>query len=332
MKNHGVKSWLVVSLLMICTMITASAFGQSQKGTFSILIENDKFTGTDRHYTNGILLSYLSGKDDVPDWLHPATKWLPGISEEAALRTGYVFGQSIFTPDDTDTREFIPDQRPYAGWLYGGIALIAETEDRLDTWELDLGIVGPSAQAEEVQNGFHQLIGVNEAKGWANQIDDEFGYAFVYERKWRNLWEYRLTGYGVDIIPHMGGSIGNVGTFLNVGATLRLGNDLTNDFGAPRIRPSLPGSNFFLPKDEFGWYLFAGVDGRAVAYNIFLDKNPPTGELEIDKNTFVGDLQAGLVMNILGTRLAYSYVYRTKEYDQQDEPDHFGSISLSLNF
>ena len=64
-----------------------------------------------------------------------------------------------------------------------------------------------------------------------------------------------------------------MGTYLEVGATLRIGNDLPNDYGAPRIRPSLPGSNFFLPRDNFGWYLFAGAGGRAVAYNIFLDGN-----------------------------------------------------------
>jgi hypothetical protein len=323
---------LLLSLLIIYLSTVGGVLAQPDKGTFSLLIENDKFTGTDRHYTNGILLSYLSAKDDVPDWLRPAASLLPGIYEDTILRTGYVLGHSIFTPDDIDTSEFVVDERPYAGWLYGGIALVGETGDQLDIWELDLGIIGPSARAEQIQNGFHQLIGVDEANGWANQIEDTFGYALVYQRKWRNRWEYKLTGYGVAITPHVGGSIGNVGTFLNTGVTFRIGNDLTNDFGAPRIRPSLPGSNFFVPKDEFGWYFFTGIDGRAVAYNIFLDADTPGGEPQIDKKNFVGDLQAGVVMNVFGARLTYSYVYRSKEFKQQKEADRFGSISFSLRF
>ncbi|MEE4376648.1 MAG: lipid A deacylase LpxR family protein [Candidatus Competibacteraceae bacterium] len=311
---------------------TAAVAQQPPRGTFNLLIENDKFTGTDRHYTNGVQLSYLSGKDRVPRWLRNTARYLPGIQTTAALRTGYVLGHSIFTPDDITTAEPLPDERPYAGWLYGGVALVAETENRLDTWELDLGIVGPSARGEEVQNSFHRLIGVNEANGWDNQLKDEFGYALIYERKWRNLWEHRRTGFGLDLIPHIGGSLGNVGTYLDLGATLRIGNDLPNDFGAPRIRPSLPGSNFFLPRDNFGWYLFAGVSGRAVAYTIFLDGNTIKNSLSVDREPLVGDLQAGLVTNLGWARLAYTYVYRTREFKGQEEPDHFGSIGLSVKF
>ncbi|HRE54959.1 MAG TPA: lipid A deacylase LpxR family protein, partial [Candidatus Competibacter sp.] len=303
-----------------------------REGTFTVLMENDKFTGTDQHYTNGLQIGYLTAKDDVPNWLRTGARYLPGVQESAALRTGYVIGHSIFTPQDTATTAPVPTERPYAGWLYGGLALVAETENRLDTWELDLGIVGPSARGEEVQNGFHSIIGVDEANGWDNQLHDEFGYALIYERKWRNLWEHRRSGFGVDITPYVGGSLGNVGTYLDVGATLRIGNDLPNDFGAPRIRPSLPGSNFFLPRDNFGWYLFVGAGGRAVAYNIFLDGNTDGDSAGVDRKPLVADLQAGFVTNIGWARLAYTYVLRTREFDGQDKPDRFGSIGLSVKF
>ena len=318
---------------VVCLALSGLASAQNPpQGTLSLLIENDKFTGTDRHYTNGLQLGYLSAKDDVPQWLRNTAHYLPGIDEEAALRAGYVLGHSIFTPDDIESSLPVPEQRPYAAWLYGGVALVAETPTRLDTWELDLGIVGPSARGEEIQNGFHDIIGVDEANGWDNQLEDEFGYALIYERKWRNLWEHRRTGFGIDLIPHFGFSLGNVATFVNMGAMFRVGNDLPNDFGAPRIRPSLPGSNFFLPRDNFGWYFFAGLDGRAVAQNIFLDGNTDKDSLGVDKEIFVGDLQAGLVFNLGDIRLSYSYVIRTREYEEQDHSDRFGSIGLSFKF
>ena len=311
---------------------TAWAAEVEKEGTFNLLIENDKFTGTDQHYTNGIQISFLTGKDNVPNWLRAVAVYLPGISDYAALRTGYVIGHNIYTPEDVETREPIFDDRPYAGWLYGGLALVAETEDQLDTWQLELGIVGPSARGEEVQNSFHKLIGVDEAEGWDNQLDDEFGYALTYEHKWRNLAEFRTTGYGVDITPHIGGSIGNVGTYLNAGFTVRLGKDLVNDFGPPRIRPSLPGSAFYLPRNTFGWYLFAGVDGRAVGYNIFLDGNTDKDSLEVDREVFVGDAQAGLAVQLGGLRFAYTYVIRSPEFEEQEGSDRFGAISISAKF
>lgn len=65
---------------------------------------------------------------------------------------------------------------------------------------------------------------------------------------------------------------------------LRLGQRLPLDYGPPRIQPSLPGSGFFVPpQDRFGWYLFAGVEGRAVARNIFLDGNTFRDSRSVDK-------------------------------------------------
>ncbi|MGH8533839.1 MAG: lipid A deacylase LpxR family protein, partial [Gammaproteobacteria bacterium] len=207
-----------------------------------------------------------------------------------------------------------------------------ETEDTLSTWELDVGVVGSSAQGEEVQNTFHDLIGADNANGWNNEIDDEPGVALIYERKWRNLAEFRESGLGIDLTPHLGGSLGNIGTHLNAGITLRLGKDLVNDFGPPRIRPSLPGSGFFLPRNTFGWYLFAGVDGRAVAYNIFLDGNVGGNGISVDKHPVVADFQVGAVLTIGALHLAYTHVYRTEEFEEQDRGDRFGAISLSVKF
>ena len=36
------------------------------RGSFSILVDNDTFTGTDRHYTNGLRASWLSPEDKLP--------------------------------------------------------------------------------------------------------------------------------------------------------------------------------------------------------------------------------------------------------------------------
>jgi len=91
-------------------------------------------------------------------------------------------------------------------------------------------------------------------------------------------------GLDADVLPHFGGALGNVFTYGAAGVTLRIGSGLEDDFGPPRIRPSLPGSAYFLPGKGFNWYLFAGLEGRAVLYNIFLDGNTFTDSHSVDKS------------------------------------------------
>ena len=98
---------------------------------------------------------------------------------------------------------------------------------------------------------------------------------------WNEVKEFGLLQ--AELSPHLGFSLGNVATCANAGITLRIGNDLAGDYGVPRIRPSLPGSSFFEPVDGSGWYVFAGIDARAVAYNIFLEGDSPTYGVDLDK-------------------------------------------------
>ena len=78
-------------------------------------------------------------------------------------------------------------------------------------------------------------------------MKDEPGINFAYEHKWRKLFEAEAFGTGVDVMPHIGANLGNISTNASLGATFRLGYDLPSDYGTPRIHPSLPGSDFFIP-------------------------------------------------------------------------------------
>jgi lipid A 3-O-deacylase len=331
-----VRTWLLhVALLLIAAVGTpsnAAAADDDAGGTFNVLWENDAIAGTDHHYTNGLEFSYLSVQDHLWNWFRKTSEVLPGVGKDDHLRVGLSFGQSIFTPDDTDATAPLPDQRPYAGWLYLGVAVVANRGNDLDTWVLNLGVVGPSAKGEEVQNHFHDWIRSRHSLGWANQLEDEFGYQLLYEHRWRGIGERELGPLQIDFSPHLGFSLGNVATYANAGITLRLGRDLEDDFGVPRIRPSLPGSGFFQPRDGFGWYVFAGVDARTVARNIFLDGEASTYDVSIDKETFVYDGQAGLAVIWRKFRFAYTYVIRSHEYQGQGQPDRFASLGLTFRF
>jgi len=272
-------------------------------------------------------------------WVFITDPWYYPLADLRAGRVGLVLGQNIFTPEDTDASALVDDDRPYAGWLYAGISVHAETTrqrngltiDVLDSVELDLGIVGPESFAADVQNGYHDLIGVSRSNGWDHQLANELGIALIFERKWRPA-PWRFDALEVDLIPSAGGSLGNVMTQLNLGAMVRLGQSLDVDYGPPHVRPSLSGLAAVAPGDDLAWYLFAGVEGRAVARNIFLDGNTFADSHDVDKKRFVGDFQVGAAVVWRGVRLAFTHVFRTKEFDGQRRADRYGALSLSLRF
>lgn len=304
----------------------------AEVGIFSFVVENDVVSNTDRHYTNGIRLSYITPENGEPPWMRRGIDWLPPFDEADDLRFEFALGQSMFTPRNIGNPNPDPSDRPYAGWLYGAAGVIGETGQRLDRLQLSLGVVGPASLADETQTFWHEVIGATKPRGWDEQLKNEPAVQTTFQSNWRALTSGSFLGFATDATPHLGGALGNVFIYANTGLTIRAGQNLPDDYGPPRIEPGLPGSGFFKPTNSFGWYVFGGVDGRAVARNIFLDGNTLRPSREVDKKPFVGDVQAGFAVTLENLRFAYTHVVRTKEFDGQPERDSFGAFSLSLRF
>ena len=306
---------------------------KDEAGIFSLSVENDLFANTDRHYTNGIRLSYLSAESDLPQWVEAAADAFPLFAPDGKRRVGFALGQTMYTPKDIRAALPDPTDRPYAGWLFGSVGAVSESGNRIDILEADFGVVGPFSQASRTQKFVHTITGSDQPKGWDFQIGNEPGLLVSYQRKWRALYEFAPFGWGADVTPYAGANAGNVLTQGVAGATLRLGYDLPADYGPPRVRPSLTGADYFVPRADFGWYLFAGVEGRAVLRNIFLDGNSFSSSTpHVEKKPFVGDVQFGVAMTLGDWRVAYTHVFTTKEFFGQDRGDTFGSFSVSFRY
>ncbi len=315
------------------------------RGSITLYSENDKyFAGTDRAYTNGFKLSYLSPDLSTlrsPEVAAPVRLFAEALGrfvpEGHTYKFGLSFGQNIYTPEDTETSAPVPEDRPYAAWLYGGVALhvlypvVPGRAARLDIFELNLGMVGPSALGEDVQNGFHDLIDVAPANGWANQLRDEPGINLIYERRYRFSTAEAREAWGADFIPRAGFCLGNVFTYANAGAELRLGYKLPADFGSNLIRPS---GDSAPDKIRPGWgvFLFGAFDARAVARDITLDGNTFKDSPSVDKRPFVADLYGGIGVSSPWIQLRYAQVVRTKEFKGQRDSQVFGSISATVLF
>lgn len=338
MKNN---LFFLLYFTVLCALLVVSA-AQAQnvplkiaddKSIFTLVYENDVFASKDQNYTNGVRLAWLSSETDAPDWVKwSADHFLP-LAPSGDKRLSMAVGQSMFTPEDISRRSPIENDRPYAGWLYGSVGVVSDTGTTLDNVQLTLGVVGPYSLAEQSQKFIHRHVtGSTMPKGWDNQLETEPGIILTYERKWRSLYQFSPFGVGVDATPSVGVNLGNIETDAMVGTMFRIGYDLPADYGPPRVRPSLPGSDFFIPTQELGGYLFAGFEGRGVARNIFLDGNTFSNSLDVDKKPFVGSASVGFAITHGEARLSYTHVFMTKEFKEQRTPSQFGALTLSYRF
>jgi hypothetical protein len=303
-----------------------------RRAAISLLTENDSYArNTDRYYTNGIRLNWSSAEDSLPGPMAALDNALAGLFGPARSRWGIGLGQNMFTPVDKRLNQPDPRDRPYAGYLYGEVSLDRRGWATLDRFSLQLGVVGEIALAEEAQDIVHALLGDRQAKGWSYQIRDEPVFNLAYDRTWREPLFGLPGGLGVDALPSLTLAAGTVHTYAGIGGRVRIGQGLERDFGPPRIRPTIADSP--APVGEgFGWYLFAGVGGRAVARDITLNGNTWRDSRSVDHRPFVGDLELGGAVFWQNIRLSYTQDFRSKEFVGQKQEFVFGALSLSFAF
>lgn len=300
----------------------------------NLLIENDVFTGTDRHYTSGLMLNYISGVEDGPQRLRDLGIRFPGINPEDEMHVSISLGHEIYTPTDISSANLLEQDRPYAGHAFLATGFSTANGKEVETWQFSTGIVGPGAKGEYIQNTVHDAIESEPALGWNNQLENEWVFSLAYEKKWLNrAWTRSLTtNIEIDLIPHVNAGIGTRHNYAGLGAMLRIGQGLQSDHGPPKVRPSMPDSQFFAALNSQAWYFFVGIDSRYVATNIFLDGNNFASSHAVEREDWVSDLQTGFVWTNRQIRVGYTYILRSREFKQQQTRDIFGSLTLSLHF
>lgn len=332
---QGIGRWLAALGFAAVAAGAAVAHAESSdpRISFTLLMENDKPNGTDKWYTSGAKLILSRPQPSQPAFLISplirANQWL--FDQAASHRYELALGQNIYEPDNEKLNPPDPRDRPYAGWAYLSASAVAENRGQQNILEVQLGVVGPLALGQEIQDLTHELIGANESKGWDSQLPNEPGLLVGLSRRWRSNPVPVLRSVGFDVVPFVGAAVGNVQTYANAGVQLRFGSALKNDFGSPRVRPS-GGAAVAQMTSDFGWYVFAGGEGWAVARDIFLDGSTFEDSPSVDKKNLVGEWSLGFVAYIPGGRFNATYVKRTEEFTNQPDAFEYGSASLSFNF
>jgi lipid A 3-O-deacylase len=179
---------------------------------FRIYEDNDfinaRGCGTDNAYTNGTRFDYFyQPRHPSKD---PVDQILPKAGAHSVNTYGWGIMQLMYTPNDITDSAYQPNDYPWSGALFATHTLYSYNPERkydLRT-ELDLGVIGPAALAQQTQTGFHRLIHYFKPRGWSHQYPNDIlaNIDVTAERQ--------FAGNGSSI-EWIGGSSLSAGTMMN---------------------------------------------------------------------------------------------------------------------
>ncbi len=332
-------SALLGTAALLAAAPAVAAPAEDPNSIWTLQVENDAVStlrGTsDQYYTSGIRAGWVSPTDVLPAPLAILGQrvWGDGVQ-----RISITLNQSIFTPRATQLVAPSPHDHPYEGQLLANFGLIHDTDARRDLASISLGVIGPSAAGEQVQNGFHSIIGDTRNRGWDSQVPDEAAFNVLVQRTYRvpvaGFSAPYAGGIGVDVLPSGKLAGGDVRTFAQLGAILRIGQGLDSDFGPATSQYGQNGTDAYTATRPFAWYGFAGVDGQAVAHDASLQ-----GDLlrqyspHVSKKWDVGEFSAGVAVMFRGLRVTYTQTFQTVQFNgQKGGLFNFGSLAVSTKF
>ena len=302
-----------------------------------LTVDNDAFSGSDNGYSGGAEYSWgykgfsEFGSERLPAWIHFLTRNLY-ISDLPDRQRAIAYGiqGQVYTPDDTDSRELVKDDRPYAGLLLWRGTLHAFNDTVSDRLGLQLGVVGPASGGETFQDFFHDLVGSDKANGWDHQLENEPVIRVEAERLWR-LGDGSLGGTEFDTIGMAQAGVGNLRSDAGLGLALRVGKNLADTWATAspdvaKMARALPGGR------ASSWQLFFTLHGSYVANDITIDGNTfeDSHSVSLEHAQALGSL--GFAFSRDNWGLLFAYQMGTDEFEDQDYDREFATLSIAYSF
>jgi hypothetical protein len=302
------------------------------RSAISLRWENDALADRDENYSNGISLAF---SHEGRGWLGGVWDWF-GASEGRRI-SSYELGQVIVTPADISLAPPDPQDRPYAGMLFGAVSTLYARDNQFHGLKFITGVVGPWSLAEEAQTWVHEMVGSTLPRGWDYQLENEPIFNLVYEHRRRVPILGQPGGWGAEAIPMVGGMLGNVLIQAQVCGQVRFGNNLPDDFGTTLMRGigNLPFPRCGTDRSEcrrHGAYVFAGGSGNLVARNLTLDGSTFRDSPSVDKEPAFASAELGLSVWFKHLQATFTYVIWGKEFEAQQAESRFGAITVSVFF
>lgn len=294
----------------------------------------DPIDASDDWYTNGTRIEYSFGLEPIGSGTDTFIKnvWLPWLPDTDRTNFSIAVTQEMYTPSDIVETDPINSERPYAGLLYLSGIFHRKNDVRLDTLEIKLGATGDWSGAESTQKFVHSALPYqSHPGGWDNQIDEQFAFEFDASRIWRTkAYNFGDSSWQWQLLPEAGVRLGNVQISANAALTARIGSNLPDDFGAPRIHGAWDPTGTW--RDDFGWYLWGRAGAEAVAYDLLIDGNTDSTGLHPEHEPLVGVFALGAVLRYKGLHAGYTVNWETDRFEGQGRWDSFGTWVVGWRF
>ncbi len=230
-----------------------------------VQLDNDQFAFTpasqERWYTSGVFARWALASDPTDPDARLSAAWCANvIGCDAGARTARVWriGQAMYTPAYLSTAAPQPYDWPYAAALAATLSSVVYGERTRQSLGLSLGVIGPAALGEPVQNAVHQVISNPPPLGWGLQVRAQP----VLELNWSGMVATPISPGRIDLVSRALAQLGNPVTQAGVGAMVRA--------GALPQGPEWPGE-MALSRRPQGLHVYAGAQVRGVARNILID-------------------------------------------------------------
>ncbi|MDQ8186598.1 lipid A deacylase LpxR family protein [Pelagicoccus sp. SDUM812002] len=310
--------------LLLTILVGTTLEADREIDSFTIRMENDAPAGTDSRYTAGTEFDFAYRPYNKPN-------------ESASYHTTLALGQLIFTPENLVAEEIVKDDRPYAGWSYLRYGTHKSTYNSLKSWQLTLGLVGPSSFAEDIQRAVHELIDDRMPLGWHNQLSDEFGYAIEHSRSKTHIDWQLGDELNLQFSESNRVSLGNIDSSLSQGFQIRFGKrpDIAHSFdriGSPATGVTPRAPYLAVPKELRPSRVYWVLGGKMsyVAQNLFIDGNSNGRSHSVTRNPWVQEVETGLSYSKPGFKLSALMIYRSEEFREQEGGQSFASVSLTF--
>ncbi len=322
---------------MLFSLIALNTYADEEKWDafrFNLYFENDIFAATDHQYTSGVEFDLIYHVEN------PSSKIYNLLFLDYGKIDTYVnfsVANQIFTPRDINETELIVDDRPYAGWTFFEAGIHKSSKDHLRSMYLQIGIVGPAAKGEEIQNAIHDITDSNPAMGWDNQLDNELGINFRYVHKWRFV-PPDIIGMESAFIPYLEGDFGNISIQGTAGVAMRFGWNIPKDYGVSTVdtggEDGIPVYDEFSAMREQSWSFSFNLSGAlsGVVRDIFLDGNTFKESHSVEKEPFVGYLGFGFSARYANFMLEFIQMKNTRKFKFEKDMHSVGTVVASWLF
>jgi len=191
--------------------------------THSLTFDDDGFVDTtkDRHYTGGLFYTWMSDNND--------TLYTPSFMEGLKTNNAISLTSLIFTPENKRSETPVYDDIPYAGYAKLNFLLYKSSDDYFHEFGINIGIVGPSAKAKQLQSGFHSLLGRHKPDGWDTQLKDQVtaGLSYNFAKKY---FKKDMKYFKLDWTNNIRGDVGNFYSGALVASCVRIGSKYYDTF------------------------------------------------------------------------------------------------------